>query len=77
MNKSNFGQTFCSEYYGALMKPRDQRPLMANFYGQDSQMIYNGTECNGLQAVCRHIESLGFESIIYKIDDMDVIERPG
>lgn len=77
MNKTSFGQTFCGEYYGVLMKTRAERVQLASFYGADSQMIYNGTECQGLQAVCRHIESLGFEKIIYKIDNMDIIERPG
>lgn len=40
-------------------------------------MIYNGTECNGLKAINHHILSLGFNKIIYKIESMDVIERPG
>ncbi|KAL4465023.1 hypothetical protein ABPG72_010467 [Tetrahymena utriculariae] len=77
MDKKSFGQTFCSEYYGAMMKEKSQRGAMVNFYGQDSQMNYNGEECNGIQQISRKIESLGYEKIIYKIDDLDIIERPG
>lgn len=55
MDKTSFGQKLCSEYYGALMRTREERGALASFYGEDSQMVYNGTECNGLKAINHHI----------------------
>ncbi|CAK85913.1 unnamed protein product (macronuclear) [Paramecium tetraurelia] len=68
----NIAQQFLQQYYQTLMT---NKMALIQFYTDASIMTYGGEQYNGLKAINEKLESLAFQKIVYKVDDMDV--QPG
>ncbi|CAD8086739.1 unnamed protein product (macronuclear) [Paramecium tetraurelia] len=65
-------QQFLQQYYQTLMT---NKMGLIQFYTDASHMTYGGQQHDGLKQINEKLESLAFQKIVYKIDDMDV--QPG
>jgi len=62
MTPKQIGQQFVQAYYNTM---QTNKAGLINFYGQQSQMNYNASECNGFKEIQDQIESFGFQKIAY------------
>jgi hypothetical protein len=72
MDIKAIAQEFIVQYYTTIMK---NRVGLINFYLDSSTMTYGGDTFVGRKQIAEKIESFGFQTIDYKIDDKDV--QPG
>ncbi|CAD8099117.1 unnamed protein product [Paramecium sonneborni] len=68
----SIAQQFLQQYYQTLMT---NKMSLIQFYTDASIMTYGGEQYNGIKSINQKLESLSFQKIVYKIDDMDV--QPG
>ena len=72
-NLINLAKQFVTQYYTTMQADKLK---LVQFYGQNSTMTYGGDYFQGLKAITEKIESFGFQSIQFSIDDLDAQAGP-